>query len=65
MRIYHVFYIQDIQPNIDDMQIVLTKATQLVLEVSRSVIQWGEDRELVTRSKPTGRCEPVFCGPFN
>ncbi|KAI0211059.1 Dynein heavy chain 8, axonemal [Lamellibrachia satsuma] len=38
----------DMHPSLDDIQAALTKGTQLVLEVSRSVIQWGEDRELVT-----------------
>lgn len=47
-------------PSLDDIQAALTKGTQLVLEVSRSVIQWGEDRELVTPLEDGGGCAPVL-----
>lgn len=32
------------QPSLDEIQLALNKATQFVLEVSRGVAQWGQDR---------------------
>ena len=37
-------YAQVIQPTLDDIQQALNKATQAVLDVTRSVAQWGQKR---------------------
>ncbi len=44
------------RPSVDDIQAALTKGTQLVLEVSRAVIQWDEDRDLMTQLGEGGGC---------
>lgn len=33
------------QPSLEDIQTALNKATQLVLDISKGVYQWGQDRE--------------------
>ena len=37
-------YVQVIHPTLDDIQQALNKATQAVLDVTRSVAQWGQKR---------------------
>ena len=32
-------------PSLEDIQNALNKATQLVLDISKGVYQWGQDRE--------------------
>ena len=44
------------RPSVHDIQTALTKGTQLVLEVSRAVIQWDEDRDLMAPLGEGGEC---------
>ena len=48
------------RPSVHDIQTALTKGTQLVLEVSRAVIQWDEDRDLMAPLGEGGACSQTL-----
>ena len=49
------------EPNLDDIQQALNKATQHVLDVSKGIVQWGQQRFKVAPElgvTPSGRKLP-------
>ena len=43
---------QELQPNLDELQAAVTAASQMIVEVSRGIAQWGQKRYLRIVSVP-------------
>jgi len=58
MKSVNLCVCQVMLPSLDDIQQSLNKACQMVLDVSKGVFQWGQDRHIIenffaTKKKPS------------